>query len=243
MTSHPHQRLGTPTRWGQEADGHLFKTFCLVFHYRKMDSTLSFLHQFTADNDTEMKSLLASAKSASEFTQQRAGFIGCWPEARMALCDALWPPSLPPFLCPSRLWCWRGGGVWGATGIKPPSICFTLKGTMCGMWGIPLIPESSRCGSGGVGGCHVLGTAELPETGHRATTLLWESGQNENTRGGGKVGPSSPPQQEKPRPHIHTTLPMELAPPPRQWWPWLAQEFISDTLLNLHLFPALFARD
>lgn len=28
---------------------------------------------------------------------------------------------------------------------------------------------------------HVLGTAELPETGHRSTTPPWETGQNENT--------------------------------------------------------------
>lgn len=149
-----------------------------------------------------------------------------------------------------------GGG--GATGIKPLSICFPLKGTMCGMWGISLIPESSRCGSQcrGVGGekggwCWgeggaltfweqpsylKLDTGRPPCCGKAGRTKIHSTGK------GGTQPPPLPPPPTFPTCSSATPCPAKVAPvavaAPTRTGIHL-RRFIKSSR-TLHLFPAIF---
>lgn len=97
---------------------------------------------------------------------------GNWPQPCMVLLLSCDKPWYQPFLS-------LCGGVRGGP-LNPSLFAFPSKG-LCEecrefnwslsvpVWLPALLPA------------HVLGTAELPETGHRSTTPPWETGRNENT--------------------------------------------------------------
>lgn len=227
-TPHP---LHPPTHpaWSSETGNRwvLISNILPHFLFKKTQSSLHFLHPFTGNNDVEMKS------SEKLLTQIYPANVLVTLVAKWFYRDLTWTPrdstvilwylpplwltstnSLPSFAPPGCVGGSRSLGVgFGLQQtLNPPLFALPSKGLCveCEEFHWSLSRPGVAPGRGYGEGTHVLGTTMLPETGHRATTLLWESRQNENTRGRERFVLLTPSKRE---PALTYTYQPSFAPP------------------------------